>query len=229
MYYIVALKFFGSFKMSFKVAVIQDSPIVFNLAATIDKVETLTNKAISNGAELVLFPEAFISAYPKGLDFGARVGQRSDKGREDFRRYYDSSLDFKKENSQINLIHTNIKKNVLAAKRNHGISLSKGEIIVLLDDDCIPEQNFLNTYLELFKSIDNKTVFCGIVDYPNEIVKKNNYVRYRKSRHFGEKTNNKILDKQIKRIGSLNEFRRVNCFTTVSKTSESSLTFDDVS
>ena len=96
MYYIVALKFFGSFKMSFKVAVIQDSPIVFNLAATIDKVETLTNKAISNGAELVLFPEAFISAYPKGLDFGASVGQRSDKGREDFRRYYDSSLDFKK-------------------------------------------------------------------------------------------------------------------------------------
>ena len=95
MYYIVALKFFGSFKMSFKVAVIQDSPVVFNLAATIDKVETLTNKAISNGAELVLFPEAFISAYPKGLDFGARVGQRSDKGREDFRRYYDSSLDFK--------------------------------------------------------------------------------------------------------------------------------------
>lgn len=107
-------------------------------------------------------------------------------------------FDFKKENSQINLIHTNIKKNVLAAKRNHGISLSKGEIIVLLDDDCIPEQNFLNTYLELFKSIDNKTVFCGIVDYPNEIVKKNNYVRYRKSRHFGDKTNNKILDKQLK-------------------------------
>ena len=62
-------------------------------------------------------------------------------------------FDFKKENSQINLIHTNIKKNVLAAKRNHGISLSKGEIIVLLDDDCIPEQNFLNTYLELFKRI----------------------------------------------------------------------------
>ena len=97
MYYIVVLKFFGSFKMSFKAAVIQDSPIVFNLAATIDKVDILTNKAIAKGAELVLFPEAFVSAYPKGLDFGARVGQRSDKGREDFLRYYDSSLDFKSE------------------------------------------------------------------------------------------------------------------------------------
>ena len=83
--------------MSFKAAVIQDSAIVFNLAATIDKVEILTNKAIAKGAELVLFPEAFVSAYPKGLDFGARVGQRSDKGREDFLRYYDSSLDFKSE------------------------------------------------------------------------------------------------------------------------------------
>ncbi len=78
--------------MKFKAAVIQDSPVVFNLQSTIDKVESLTKKAKFKGADLVVFPEAFISSYPKGMDFGARVGQRSSKGREDFERYFSSSL-----------------------------------------------------------------------------------------------------------------------------------------
>jgi nitrilase len=33
-----------------------------------------------------------VGGYPKGLDFGARVGLRTDQGREDFRRYFDSAL-----------------------------------------------------------------------------------------------------------------------------------------
>ena len=44
--------------MTFKAAVIQDSPILFNLQLTIDKVETLTKEASRNGASLVVFPEA---------------------------------------------------------------------------------------------------------------------------------------------------------------------------
>jgi nitrilase len=40
----------------------------------------------------VVFPEAFIAPYPKGLDFGARVGLRTAKGRDDFRRYFDSAI-----------------------------------------------------------------------------------------------------------------------------------------
>jgi hypothetical protein len=39
------------------------------------------------------FPEAFVSAYPRGLDFGAVIGSRSEEGREDFRRYWESSVD----------------------------------------------------------------------------------------------------------------------------------------
>ncbi len=41
----------------------------------------------------MLFPEAFVSAYPKGLDFGARIGMRSANGRDDFKRYFDSAID----------------------------------------------------------------------------------------------------------------------------------------
>ena len=79
--------------MTFKAAVIQDSPILFNLQLTIDKVETLTKEASRNGASLVVFPEAFISAYPKGLNFGAKIGSRTFKGRKEFLQYYNSSLD----------------------------------------------------------------------------------------------------------------------------------------
>ena len=80
--------------MTFKAAVVQDSPVLFNLQLTIDKVETITKQASANGASLVVFPEAFISAYPKGLNFGAKIGSRTPKGRKEFLQYYNSSLDF---------------------------------------------------------------------------------------------------------------------------------------
>src|SRR5215471_19695030 len=76
-----------------KVAVVQAAPVVFNLEKTLEKLHRLVGEAASQGAKLVLFPEAFVSAYPRGLDFGAVVGSRSDKGREDFRRYWESSVD----------------------------------------------------------------------------------------------------------------------------------------
>jgi nitrilase len=79
--------------MSSKVAVVQSSPVVFDLGRTIEKLSSLANEASNQGAELVLFPEAFVSAYPRGLDFGAVVGSRTDAGREDFRRYWESSID----------------------------------------------------------------------------------------------------------------------------------------
>src|SRR3984893_8447348 len=79
--------------MTSKVAVVQASPVVFDRERTIEKVSALTREAAQQGAKLVLFPEAFISAYPRGLDFGAVVGGRTDAGREDFRRYWESSVD----------------------------------------------------------------------------------------------------------------------------------------
>src|ERR1700730_13714114 len=75
-----------------RVAVVQDCPVPFDLAGTIAKTERLTAEAAKTGAKLIVFPEAFVSGYPKGLDFGARVGSRTPHGRETFRRYYDSAL-----------------------------------------------------------------------------------------------------------------------------------------
>jgi nitrilase len=76
-----------------KVAVVQASPIVFDRERTLQKLDALAGDAARQGARLVLFPEAFVSAYPRGLDFGAVVGARTDAGRRDFERYWESSVD----------------------------------------------------------------------------------------------------------------------------------------
>ena len=75
------------------VAVVQAAPVAFDRRATLEKVRALSRDAANRGAKLVLFPEAFVSGYPRGFDFGAVVGSRSEKGREDFRRYWESSVE----------------------------------------------------------------------------------------------------------------------------------------
>src|SRR5215472_2404902 len=75
------------------VAVVQAASVAFDRKRTIEKAVDLTRDAAKAGARLVLFPEAFISGYPRGLDFGAVVGARSDAGREDYRRYWESAVD----------------------------------------------------------------------------------------------------------------------------------------
>jgi nitrilase len=76
-----------------KVAVVQAGSVVFDLERSLRKAEALAAEAASQGASLVVFPEAFLSAYPRGLTFGAVVGSRSDAGREEYRRYWESSVD----------------------------------------------------------------------------------------------------------------------------------------
>jgi nitrilase len=41
----------------------------------------------------MVFPEAFVGGYPKGLGFGARMGSRTPEGREEFRRYFDAAIE----------------------------------------------------------------------------------------------------------------------------------------
>lgn len=76
-----------------RAAVVQAAPVAFDLEATMEKAERLIGEAASDGAGLILFPEAFLSAYPRGLDFGATIGNRTPEGRDDFRRYWESSVD----------------------------------------------------------------------------------------------------------------------------------------
>ena len=75
------------------VAVIQAAPVLFDRDASIEKTISLAREAAGKGATLVLFPEAFIPAYPRGLSFGAVVGSRTAEGRAIYARYVANSID----------------------------------------------------------------------------------------------------------------------------------------
>ncbi|MBU6366999.1 MAG: nitrilase [Gemmatimonadetes bacterium] len=74
------------------VAVVQAAPVSFDLPRTLETVAARTAEAAARGAQLVLFPEAFVSAYPRGISFGAVVGHRTEAGRAWFQRYWASSI-----------------------------------------------------------------------------------------------------------------------------------------
>src|SRR5580704_1481973 len=75
-----------------KVAVAQVGSVLFDTASTLQRVERLCEEAASGGVRLIVFPEALLGGYPKGLDFGTVVGSRSDVGKEMFSRYFKAAV-----------------------------------------------------------------------------------------------------------------------------------------
>jgi nitrilase len=75
-----------------KVAVVQAQPFLFETDKTIAKMYDLLGGLRAKSPDLVLFPEAFLPGYPRGLTFGAVVGSRSQEGRELFARYYENAV-----------------------------------------------------------------------------------------------------------------------------------------
>ncbi len=78
--------------MKIKVGVVQETPVFFDLEATLHKMEGLVREAAGRGCRLVVFPESFIPGYPRRFTFGATVGARSDEGRQLYRRYWENSI-----------------------------------------------------------------------------------------------------------------------------------------
>lgn len=76
-----------------RAAVVQAAPVAFDVERTLEKAQRLLDEAASSGARLVVFPEAFVTCYPRGVTFGATIGERTREGRELFRRYWESSID----------------------------------------------------------------------------------------------------------------------------------------
>ncbi len=76
-----------------KAAVVQAGPVLFSWEATVEKACRLTSEAAGKGARLILFPEAFIPAYPRGLSFGIVVGSRKPEGRRTWQRYWENAVE----------------------------------------------------------------------------------------------------------------------------------------
>jgi nitrilase len=99
-------------------AVVQAAPVLFDREATIDKAVSLIGEAAEQGASLVLFPEAFVPAYPRGFAFGSVVGSRTDEGRDLWHRYWSESVD----------VPGPATERLGEAAREHGVHLAIGVI-----------------------------------------------------------------------------------------------------
>ncbi len=75
-----------------RAAVVQAAPVLFDTPRSLQKLAALASEAAGQGAELVVFPEAFIGGYLKGHDFGVSLGIRTPDGREEFRRLFESAV-----------------------------------------------------------------------------------------------------------------------------------------
>lgn len=86
---------------SVKVAVAQVASVIMDRDASVQKARAIIRAAGEQGAHLLVFPEAFISGYPRGLHFQTAVGSRGPGGREDWVRYYRSALMVPGEQTQL--------------------------------------------------------------------------------------------------------------------------------
>ena len=75
-----------------RVAVAQLASIFADKSACIEKTVRVIREAGSNGAALIVLPEAMIPGYPRGFTYGAYVGNRSAAGRRDFARFWNASM-----------------------------------------------------------------------------------------------------------------------------------------
>jgi predicted amidohydrolase len=75
-----------------KVAAVQAAPVSFNLQKSIERISSFTSQAAQSGADLVCFPEGFLSAYPWRYAFDATIGAREPRGRKWYAKYYNSAI-----------------------------------------------------------------------------------------------------------------------------------------
>ncbi|XVE61432.1 hypothetical protein DITRI_Ditri06bG0039500 [Diplodiscus trichospermus] len=77
-----------------RATVVQASTVFFDTPATIDKAERLIAGAAAYGSQLVVFPEAFLGGYPRGLSFeSVAVSGTSTEDNEEFLKYHASAIE----------------------------------------------------------------------------------------------------------------------------------------
>ncbi len=78
--------------MRVKVGLVQDSPVFFDKTKTLAKMEHIIETNASKGYQLLVFPESFVPGYPRGFDFGAKIGSRTPEGKKLYAKYYANSM-----------------------------------------------------------------------------------------------------------------------------------------
>jgi nitrilase len=75
-----------------RAAVVQLTPIFLDNKATLAKIESVLQKLKKQDCQLALFPESLLPGYPRGFNFGATIGRRTEAGRELWLKYYRASV-----------------------------------------------------------------------------------------------------------------------------------------
>jgi nitrilase len=85
----------------YQVACVQATPALFDKGKTLEKVSHWVEQAAQQGVQVLVFPESFIPGYPAGLGFGTVVGSRTEAGREQFREFWENSVDVPGEETRL--------------------------------------------------------------------------------------------------------------------------------
>ena len=76
-----------------RAGVVQAAPVPWDREATVEKACRLIREAAAGGAQLIVFPEAYIPAYPNGLALGTKIGRRTPAGRRTWARYWANAVE----------------------------------------------------------------------------------------------------------------------------------------
>jgi nitrilase len=101
-----------------RAAVVQAAPVLFDLTKSLQKLADLAADAARQRVKLIVFPEAFLSGYPKGHDFGVSLGIRTREGRDEFRRLFENGIEVPSKATEF----------IGSVARDHNIHLVVGAI-----------------------------------------------------------------------------------------------------
>lgn len=76
-----------------KVGALQIGSAIASKKETVAKILSFEQAIIDAKCEVIVMPEALLGGYPKGQDFGTKVGYRTEAGREDFLAYWEQAVD----------------------------------------------------------------------------------------------------------------------------------------
>lgn len=155
-----------------KIAIIQESPVLLDRKKTIDKAVQLIEQAASAGAELVIFPEAYISGYPAWI-WRLRPGIDWNVSQQLHERLLDSAADI--DAGDLELLCDSAKKNtvtIVCGLNERDSKLSKATLyntVVIIGK----EGNILNRHRKLMPTNPERMVWgfgdasgLNVVDTP---------------------------------------------------------------
>lgn len=155
-----------------KIAIIQESPVLLDRKKTIEKAVQLIDQAASSGAELVVFPEAYISGYPAWI-WRLRPGSDWGTSEDLHSRLLDSAVDI--DAGDLKLLCDSAKKNkitIVCGLNERDSTLSKATLyntVVIIGK----EGDILNRHRKLMPTNPERMVWgfgdgsgLNVVDTP---------------------------------------------------------------